>query len=126
MRCRFIAFITLTLYFTGSALADAVTGNVTGILDGDTIEVLYSQYPSRIRLCGIDCPENGQAYSKKAKQAASALIFGKNVTLQIRGKDKYGRTLADVLLTDGTNVNQELVKQGWCCGIGSIRRETQS
>ena len=32
----------------------------------------------------------------------------------IHGLDKYGRTLADVILPDGTNVNQELVKQGWC------------
>jgi endonuclease YncB( thermonuclease family) len=36
------------------------------------------------------------------------------VTLQIHDKDKYGRILADVLLADGTNVNQELVKEGWC------------
>ena len=30
------------------------------------------------------------------------------------GKDKYGRTLDDVLLPDGTNVNHALVKEGWC------------
>ena len=30
------------------------------------------------------------------------------------GLDKYGRTIADVLLPDGTNVNRELVKEGWC------------
>jgi micrococcal nuclease len=41
------------------------------------------------------------------------LIFGKEVTLQIHGKDKYGRTLADVLLQDGANINHELVKDGW-------------
>lgn len=29
-------------------------------------------------------------------------------------KDKYGRTIADVLLPDGTNVNHQLVKDGWC------------
>ncbi len=34
--------------------------------------------------------------------------------LQTYGYDKYKRTLADVLLPDGTNVNHELVKQGWC------------
>jgi micrococcal nuclease len=27
---------------------------------------------------------------------------------------RYGRTLADVLLPDGTNVNHSLVKEGWC------------
>ena len=111
MRCRFIAFFTLTLYFKGSALARIVTGNVTGVLDGDTIEVLNGHHADRIRLSGI---ENGQAYSKKAKQAASALVFGKKVTLQTHGYDKYRRTLADVILRDVTNVNHELVKEGWC------------
>jgi micrococcal nuclease len=38
----------------------------------------------------------------------------KQVTLQANGKDMYGRTIADVRLPDGTNVNHELVKDGWC------------
>jgi endonuclease YncB( thermonuclease family) len=38
----------------------------------------------------------------------------KEVTLQTFGKDKNGRTIADVLLPDGTNVNHTLVKDGWC------------
>jgi micrococcal nuclease len=84
------------------------------VLDGDTFEVLYNHHPERIRLSGIDCPEKGQAFGKRAKQAASELVYGKEVTLQTLGKDKYGRTIADVLLPDGMNLNQELVKQGWC------------
>ena len=37
----------------------------------------------------------------------------KEVTLQADSKDKYGRTLADVLLPDGTHVNHHsLVKDG--------------
>ena len=40
-------------------------------------------------------------------------MFGKEVMLQTFGKDKYGRTLADVFLRDGTNVNHTLVKDGW-------------
>ena len=90
------------------------TGSVVGVLDGDTIEVLHNSRPERIRLSGIDCPEKGQAYGQKAKHAASALVFGKEVTLQTYGTDKYGRTLADMLLPDGTNVNHALVKDGWC------------
>ena len=62
----------------------------------------------------LDCPEKAQAYGQKAKHAASALVFGKEVTLQTYGKDKYGRTLADVLLPDSTHVNHTLVKDGWC------------
>jgi endonuclease YncB( thermonuclease family) len=41
-------------------------------------------------------------------------VFGKDVILDTHGQDKYGRTLADVLLRGGTNVNHELVKDGWC------------
>jgi hypothetical protein len=37
----------------------------------------------------------------------------KEVTLQIHGHDEYGRTIGDVILPDGTNVNHELVKGGW-------------
>ena len=37
-----------------------------------------------------------------------------DVIVQTHGLDKYGRTLADVLLPDGTNVNHTLVKDGWC------------
>jgi micrococcal nuclease len=74
----------------------------------------YSNHAERIRLNGIDCPEKGQAYGKRAKQAASELVFGKEVTLQTFGFDKYHRSLADVILPDGTNVNHTLVKDGWC------------
>jgi hypothetical protein len=48
------------------------------------------------------------------KHAASELVFGKEVMLQRFRKDKCGRTIADVLLPDGTNVNHSLVEQGWC------------
>ena len=68
----------------------------------------------RIRLNGIDCPEKGQAYGHKAKQAASTMVFGKKITVRTYGLDKYGRTIADVFLPDGTNVNHTLVKAGWC------------
>lgn len=90
------------------------TGKVIGVIDGDTIEVLHEKTPVPIRLHGIDCPEKGQAFGKRAKQAASALAFGKEVTVQEHGKGKYGRTIGDVTLPDGVNLNHELVKQGWC------------
>ena len=42
------------------------------------------------------------------------MVLGKEVTLQTFAKDKYHRTIADVILQDGTNVNHTLVKDGWC------------
>ena len=109
-----LAICSFLFLFSYSLAAADFSGPVVSVLDGDTIEVLHNQHPERIRLSGIDCPEKGQAYGQKAKQAASALVFGKDVTLQTYGKDKYRRTLADVLLSDGTNVNYALVKDGWC------------
>jgi endonuclease YncB( thermonuclease family) len=104
----------IVLFLSANTAFADFTSPVVSVLDGDTIEVLHNTHPERVRLSSIDCPERGQAYGQKAKHAASALVFGKEVTLQTHGKDKYGRTLADVLLPDGTNDNNELVKDGWC------------
>jgi micrococcal nuclease len=108
-----IALVFLFLCLPCLANAD-FSGLVVGVLDGDTIDVLHDQHAERIRLNGIDYPEQGQAYGKKAKQAASALVFGREVTVYTHGLDKYGRNIADVLLSDGTNINHQLVKDGWC------------
>ncbi len=57
---------------------------------------------------------NGNALRLLAKHAASDLAFGKDVTVQTHGYDNYKRTLGDVILPDGMNLNQELVRQGAC------------
>jgi len=107
--------LSLLLFVLASpALAGEFSGSVVGVLDGDTIEIVHAHQPERIRLSGIDCPEKGQAYGQRAKQATSARVFGKEVTLRTFGKDRYGRTIADVILPDGANLNQILVKEGMC------------
>jgi endonuclease YncB( thermonuclease family) len=68
--------LALFVSWLSSAQAAAFTGPVVSVLDSDTIEVLHNTHPERIRLSGINCPENGQAYGKRAKQAASAMILG--------------------------------------------------
>jgi micrococcal nuclease len=88
------------------------SGKVVGITDGDTISVMHNGRAEKIRLNGIDCPEKGQAYGIRAKQFTSDMVFGKDVTLRTHGLDKYGRTIGDVILSEGTNLNQELVKEG--------------
>jgi endonuclease YncB( thermonuclease family) len=110
---RILLTILLVLWSTTVAIA-SFTGPVASVLDGDTIEVLHNTHPERIRLSGIDCPEHGQAFGTRAKQAASALVFGRDVMLETHGQDKYGRTLANVMLRDGMNLNHELVKAGLC------------
>ena len=86
---------------------------VVGISDGDTVTVLTADnVQHRIRLHGIDAPETGQDFGSRAKQAASALAFGKTVTIKARDTDRYGRTVADVILPDGRLLNHELVREG--------------
>lgn len=109
---RYLWTVFFTLLATRSVLATELTGPVVAVLDGDTIEVLCHYNPYRIHLSGIDCPEKGQAFGKQVKHATSSLVFGEQVTLQTHGYGKYKRTLADVLLPDGTNVNHTLVKDG--------------
>ena len=108
-------FVQLLPFFL--IVLDARSENISPvirIIDGDITEVLHNQHPERIRISGIDCPEKGQAYGMRAKHAASDLAFGKEVTAQTHGHDKYKRTIGDVILPDGTNVNHTLVKEGWC------------
>lgn len=115
LKYRILATIVVLLSLAvRPVLADEFISEVIGILDGDTIDVLHNHQTKRIRLNGIDCPEKGQAYGQKAKHAASDLVFGKEVTIQTHGYDKYKRTIGDVFLPDGTNVNHTLVKDGWC------------
>ena len=79
----------------------------------DTLEVLNGHHADHIRLNGIDCPEKGQAFSKQDEHAAAALAFGKEVIVQTHSHDKYNRTIGEVILPDGMNLNQELVRKGW-------------
>ena len=90
------------------------SAQVTAVVDGDTIDVRHSERLERIELYGIDCPEKGQAFGKRAKQATSDLVIGKQVHIAKRGMDREKHIVADVLLPDGKNVNQSLVLNGWC------------
>ncbi len=84
-----------------------------GVSDGDTITVLHNGIGERIRLHGIDCPEKRQAFGRKAKQFTSTLVFGNTVTVQVMDRDRYGRTVGEVLLPDGRSLNRELVRAGF-------------
>jgi len=98
---------------TQVATAEVINGRAISVKDGDTIVVLRGDAQITIRLEGIDCPEAGQPFGNKAKQATSDLAFDKQVTIRVTGKDRYGRTLAHVILSDGRELNRELVRQGY-------------
>ncbi len=98
---------------TQPAIVQEFTGRVVDVSDGDAITVLHSGKAERTRLHGIDCPEKRQAFGKRGKQATSALVFGKTVTVRNLGQDCYGRTEGEVILPDGRSLNHELVKAGF-------------
>lgn len=112
-RLYVLSAVVLLLLTAIPALGTSFTGKVVGVTDGDTIRVMHGTAPEKVRLNRIDCPEMSQDYGYRAKQAASDLCFGKLVTIKSAGKDRYGRTLGEVILSNGTNVNEALVAQGY-------------
>jgi endonuclease YncB( thermonuclease family) len=93
------------------ASAEAVSGKVVGVTDGDTITVLINGRPQHVRLSDIDAPESRQAFGQRAKQSLSDLVFGKDVQLTITDRDRYGRLVARVR-QGSTDVNLEQVNRG--------------
>ena len=124
MNLRVIGICLAFLWF--SALGDNLSGRVVKVADGDTITVLTGGSRSvatataraslpptehKIRLHGIDAPEKDQAFGQKSKQRLSDYVFGKDVTVKWKSKDKYGRILGTVFV-DGKDINLEMLKAG--------------
>jgi micrococcal nuclease len=99
---RSFSVLLILLFMTSVCLA--WSGKVVGISDGDTITVLKGTTPFKIRLYGIDCPERGQAFGKRAKQFTSDMVFLKHVKIEPVDKDRYGRLVACVFVDGGKSV----------------------
>ena len=105
--------ILLFYFLLFTTYAFSQTYKVIGIKDGDTVSILMEGTEKTVRLAHIDCPEKKQPFGNKAKEAISALCFGKLVTLIGNGKkDRNGRLIAELILPNGINVNKTLVKLG--------------
>jgi len=106
------AFILSLVLILLPSFSWAWSGEVVGITDGDTITVLRDKEQVRIRLYGIDTPERGQAFSKRAKQFTSKMVYGKVVEVKVMDTDRYGRTVALVAVNKQI-LNEELLKAGY-------------
>jgi micrococcal nuclease len=89
------------------------------VVDGDTFVVKHGSVKLTIRMVGIDAPEAstskhraGQPFSRQSTQHLSSLILNKTVDVKSYGADRNGRTLGEVFLLDGKNVNLEMVQAG--------------
>lgn len=99
---------------------------VVKVKDGDTLGLLSSDNQEvTVRLAEIDCPEKSQAFGQAAKKFTSDICYGKEVKLIGNVRDRYGRTVAQVVLTDGTNVNYQLVKNGYAWQYKAYSKSTE-
>jgi len=93
--------------------ADSASARVQRVIDGDSIQVNLASQVVEVRLAGIDAPEYRQAYAQRAKQLLSDMVLNREVVLQQRELDRYGRTIALVIRTsDELVVNAELIRRG--------------
>jgi len=65
----------------------------------------------RIRLAGIDAPERGQPWSRRAREALAQRVFGEVVRVNAVARDRFGRTVGEVY-ADDVCVGCELLREG--------------
>jgi micrococcal nuclease len=97
--------------------------SVVYVIDGDTIEVLIDNKKEKVRLLGIDTAELGdlgkpvECFAQEASLQMKKLVEGKTIRLEddvSQGdRDAYGRLLRYVYLEDGTDVNKDMITQGF-------------
>lgn len=119
-------------------LARAAAGpgwTVSEVIDGDTVDVVRSGRTERVRIIGIDTPEQGECGFDDAARALALLAAGQTVTLETAAqarRDEYDRLLSYVdLQADGTDVGLALIFDGFAVarydsldGYGAHPRES--
>ena len=90
-------------------------------LDADTVEIEIDGKRVRLRLPSANAPETNDSkpYDMTQPLAREATEFTKNFISDpaarlsdTQGSDKYGRTLGDIINSDGKSLNQELIREG--------------
>ncbi|KAK6255479.1 hypothetical protein SCA6_016784 [Theobroma cacao] len=79
------------------------------LINHENKKILARKY--RLRLRGIDAPENDMPYGKEAKEELIKLVCGKQLTVLVYDMDRYGRFVADVYCHD-TFVQEVMLKKG--------------
>ena len=90
---------------------------VRHVIDGDTIDIepTTGGQHTKVRLIGVDAPEVDCYWCDSATRYATARADDKTVTIRLeptRTRDKYGRLLAYVYLSDRESLNIALVRDG--------------
>jgi len=108
-----LGLVALTaLAWPAEVVAQGVKATVLSIGDGDTIRVRQAGKALTVRLACIDAPETAQTpYGLKSRQyLQQRLPIGREVSLDIKTTDRFGRTVAEVI--GEVNLNLALVEDG--------------
>ena len=94
------------------AQPQGLSATVLSIGDGDTIRVRQSGRAVNVRLACIDAPETAQGpYGQQARSyLQQRLPVGREVSLEVKTTDRYGRSVAEVI--SDININLALVEDG--------------
>lgn len=106
--------VVLLLFLAGWSRAEQkkpMAVVVDYVIDGDSLVVKGNGKTLEVRLWGIDAPEHNQPYSDRSREALKDMTVGQGGTLYAKYRDRYDRYVS-VLLIDGQNINQELVRDG--------------
>ncbi|MDX1960871.1 MAG: thermonuclease family protein [Leptospiraceae bacterium] len=104
-------YSAIVFIYSISIYAETFSGKVVSVHDGDTVRILVENKQVKVRLFGIDAPETNQAFGTKSKEALKSLVHKKQVTVDHKGKDQFGRTLG-VIFLEGKDINLEMLKLG--------------
>lgn len=105
-----LAFALLAL--PAASAGQTLTGLVTHVRDGDTVELRTSTGRAvTVRLHGVDAPESSQSYGTAATRAARSYVDGKRVRVLVKDTDRYGRTVGVVTVAGG-ELGAMLVRDG--------------
>ena len=70
---------------------------VVQIVDRDTLVVRDDdKTPHRVRLAGIDTPEQGQPFGKQAKENLSRLAADQDARVEFYNRDRWNRLIVKV------------------------------
>jgi micrococcal nuclease len=107
--------IAIGIALSNKVYADEeMSGQVTAVLDGNTMEISFSNSEVRkVLFAGIDSPELGQESGQDAKKFLEKIVLKKNVTVQFKGKDRFGNHLAVVKIKGNVDAGIEVLKKGF-------------
>jgi micrococcal nuclease len=84
-----------------------LTGTVTKVRDGDTIEV--GKVP--IRLSGVSAPEMNEPLGPKSKSFMTDLVMGKRVRCELDGSKTHDRVVG-ICYLDGKDIGATVIAKG--------------